>query len=72
MHCSTLENPKWWMVDIRFVRKLRRFISLEELKGHKGDALADMVLLHRPRLSVQPVTDKEWDFIMELEQQEGQ
>ncbi|KAI8819588.1 PUA-like domain-containing protein [Fimicolochytrium jonesii] len=72
---SDTDNPKWMMVDVRFVRKLRRFISLKELQ-HDGDvtegkvpavALKDMFLLRRGRLSVQPVRPVEWDYILSLE-----
>mmetsp|Transcript_5308 Transcript_5308/g.13530 ORF Transcript_5308/g.13530 Transcript_5308/m.13530 type:complete len:236 (-) Transcript_5308:35-742(-) len=64
---STPSEPRWSMVDIRLVRKLRRCISLAELKQHKGGELKDMALLARGRLSVQPVTPAEWDFILALE-----
>ncbi|XP_077517795.1 thymocyte nuclear protein 1-like [Amblyomma americanum] len=73
---STTEKPRWFMVDVRFVRKLDRQISLAELKKlhekHKSQnpkgPLANMALLVRSRLSVQPVTKEEWDFILSLEQ----
>ncbi len=49
------------------VRKLRRCITLEELKAHGDGALAGMPLLTRGRLSVQPVTAEQWAFILGLE-----
>ena len=59
-------NPIWFMVDVQFKRKLKRNITLTELKSHK--ALADMPLVRRGnRLSVMPVTDKQWHFILGLE-----
>ncbi len=64
---STQEQPKWHMVDVKLVRRLRRLVSLEELKRHKEGALASMVLFRQSRLSVQPVTQAEWDFILSLE-----
>ncbi|XP_064480087.1 thymocyte nuclear protein 1-like [Ornithodoros turicata] len=70
---STKDNPRWFMVDVKFVRKLQHPISLAQLKGlhekHKASKgpLADMSLLTRSRLSVQPVSDGEWDFILSLE-----
>lgn len=64
---SSEDNPKWWMVDWKLVRKLKRQITLEELKSHKDGSLEGMALFNRPRLSVQPVTTKEWEFIMSLE-----
>ncbi|CAB4391177.1 unnamed protein product [Rhizophagus irregularis] len=48
---SNKDNPRWFMVDIKFVRKFKRFITLKELQAHK-DKLMDMVLLNRGRLSL--------------------
>jgi predicted RNA-binding protein with PUA-like domain len=64
---STPENPRWYMVDIRFVRRLKRTISLQELKGH-AQALPDFPLLARgSRLSVMPVSEEVWEYILGLE-----
>lgn len=52
------------------VRGLRRPITLEELKGHKAGALSSMALFTTARLSVQPVSRQEWDFVLGLERQE--
>lgn len=63
---SDRENPRWYLVDVKFVRKLTRTISLAELKEH--GALAEMVLLRRGnRLSVMPVGKTDWDYILALE-----
>ena len=63
---SDPENPRWYMVDVRYVRMLKRTITLTELKTHKQ--LADFPLVRRGnRLSVMPVTKKDWDFILALE-----
>jgi len=63
---SKREEPRWSLVDVKFKRKLKRTITLTELKAHKQ--LKDFVLL-RPgnRLSVLPVSKAEWDFILALE-----
>jgi len=62
---STREDPKWWCVDVRFVEKFRRLITLEELR--QIPELAAMPLLRKgQRLSVQPVAPHEWDFIVRL------
>lgn len=61
------KDPKWFMVDVAFVRKLDRFISLKEMQTYKEKELKDMPLLKRGRLSVQPVDKKSFDFIMALE-----
>ena len=59
-------TPRWYLVDVKFVRKLKRTISLAELKTH--DALAGMVLLRRGnRLSIMPVSKADWDYILSLE-----
>ena len=61
-----LENPTWFMVDVQYKRKLKRNITLQELKSH--GALANMPLVRRGnRLSVMPVTAEEWEFILGLE-----
>ena len=52
------------------IRRLKRQITLEELKGHKEGALKGMARFNRPRLSVQPVTKEEWDFVLSLEEKD--
>ena len=65
---SDPENPRWFMVDVRYVRHLRRFINLKELKQYADGPLNGMPLLMRGnRLSVMPVTGEQWDFILSLE-----
>lgn len=72
-HTATKDNPKWYMVDVKFVRMLKRFISLSELKSlhqqHKASngPLKNLALFTKARLSVQPLTKEEWDFIVNLE-----
>ena len=62
---SDPENPRWYLVDVQFVRKFRRTISLRELKQHRE--LADLPLVRRGnRLSVMPVSKPEWVFITQL------
>lgn len=63
---SSPENPRWYMVDVRFERRFKRTITLNELKEHPQ--LSDMALLRRGnRLSVMPVTAEQWTFILSLE-----
>ena len=65
---SQQDAPRWFVVDVKLVRKLRRVITLDELRAHADKKLKDFVLLRRGnRLSVMPVTDKDWDFILTLE-----
>lgn len=66
---SDPENPRWYMVDVRFLRKFTRTIPLAELKSHADSKLKGMQLLRRGnRLSVMPVTKKQWNFILSLEE----
>ncbi len=63
---SDPDNPRWYMVDVHFVRKLKRTITLEELK--QQPALEEMPLVRRGnRLSVMPVSAEHWRMILELE-----
>lgn len=63
---STPEKPIWYMVDVRFVRKLKRTITLDELK--QRPELEGMPLVRRGnRLSVMPVSPQDWEFILSLE-----
>ncbi len=63
---STPESPRWFMVDVRFVRKLRRTIPLAELKDRRE--LEGFALIRKGnRLSVMPVTAAQWRFILSLE-----
>jgi len=63
---SDPENPRWYMVDVKFKRKLKRTISLAELK--ELPELEDMPLVRKGnRLSIMPVTEDQWNFILGLE-----
>ena len=60
---STKENPRWFMVDIRFIEKFNHIISLEQLKLQPE--LSGMQLLQKGnRLSVLPIRKVEWEFIL--------
>lgn len=62
---SDPDNPRWQMVDVKFVEKFPRTVTLAELKERK--ALADMMILRKGnRLSITPVTKKEWDSILKM------
>ncbi|XP_076002213.1 thymocyte nuclear protein 1 [Genypterus blacodes] len=73
---SKADNPKWSMVDVQYERMMKRFIPLSELKQYhqqhraKGGPLRDVALLTRARLSVQPLTPEEFDFVLSLEDEE--
>jgi predicted RNA-binding protein with PUA-like domain len=62
---SRPDNPAWLMVDVRFIRKLERTISLTELKDRPE--LDGFALIRRGnRLSIMPVEAAWWDFILSL------
>jgi predicted RNA-binding protein with PUA-like domain len=65
---SKADAPRWFVVDVKFVRKFKRIITLDELRQHAAKALKDFVLLRRGnRLSVMPVAQKDWEFVLALE-----
>ena len=59
---SSPENPRWFMVDVKFIKKFSRMITLDELKQHP--LLEHMQVTRRGnRLSITPVTKEEWQII---------
>ncbi len=66
---SSAENPIWYMVDVRYVETLKHPVSLENIKGNR--LLADMPLVKRSRLSIQPVTPEQWRVILAMGGAEG-
>jgi predicted RNA-binding protein with PUA-like domain len=65
---SDPDNPRWFMVDVKYRRRLKRTISLRELKEYADGPLAEFPLLRRGnRLSIMPVSKAQWDFILGLE-----
>ena len=62
---SKEEDPRWWLVDIRAVQALPKFVSLADLKAEPR--LEAMGVVQRGnRLSVQPVEADEWKVVLEL------
>jgi predicted RNA-binding protein with PUA-like domain len=61
-------NPRWFMVDVKLKRRLKRVIALDELRAHAAKELKGMVLLRKGnRLSVMPVEPAHFRFILSLE-----
>ena len=58
---STTDDDRWDCVDIKAVRPFEKAVSLDDIKSEPR--LSDMVLVKNSRLSVQPVTDEEWQII---------
>ena len=64
---SSPANPIWYMVDVKLEREFKRPILLTTLK--QNPALKNMQLLQRGnRLSILPVTEKDWNTILKMEQ----
>jgi predicted RNA-binding protein with PUA-like domain len=60
----TTEEEAWVVVDFKPVKKLKHPVTLQQIKNDKR--LKDMALLRLSRLSVQPVTEGEWEIILDL------
>ena len=60
----TTDEEAWVVVDLKPVKKLKKSVTLQQVKSEKR--LKDMALLRLSRLSVQPVTEAEWKIIKEL------
>ena len=62
---SLREKPRWFCVEVGFKRKFKNFISLRDLRLRKD--LKDMLLLKKgQRLSIQPLTKKQFEIICQL------
>jgi predicted RNA-binding protein with PUA-like domain len=57
----TTDDPRWECVDVRAVRGLPKPVTLDDVKAEPR--LADMVLAKNSRLSVQPVSEEEWEIM---------
>ena len=65
---STREQPRWYLVDVRYVRTLKRPIPLETIKASAEELGQDFALVRKgSRLSVMPVTPAQWDHLLSLE-----
>lgn len=68
---SPPERPLWHMVDVRFRREFKRPVTLTAIKMQA--ALKSMRLVQRgSRLSVMPVTAKEWNTILKLAEEKSE
>jgi len=63
---SDRATPMWYAVDIRGDKRLKRPVTLADIKANTS--LADMALVRVSRLSVVPVTTEEWRIIMDMSQ----
>jgi predicted RNA-binding protein with PUA-like domain len=65
---SKPDAPRWYAVDVRLKQRLKRIITLDELRAHGTRELDGLLLLRRGnRLSITPVNAAHWRFILSLE-----
>lgn len=64
---SKPEEPRWLLVDVQFVRKLKRPVLLTELREHETKLSGLQILAKGNRLSVVPVKKAHWDYVLKLE-----
>ncbi|HEX8671277.1 MAG TPA: EVE domain-containing protein [Longimicrobium sp.] len=58
------EDPRWFMVDVAFEERFPALVSLDTLRETPG--LEKMLVINRSRLSVQPVTEEEFETVVRL------
>lgn len=62
---ATKENPRWFLVDVQFVRKLKHFVGLPEIKDSKK-LKGIMVAQKGSRLSIQPLSEEHFEEIIRM------
>ncbi|MGH1467259.1 MAG: EVE domain-containing protein [Bdellovibrionales bacterium] len=62
---SSKENPRWFCVEVKYKKKFKNYIPLDEIKVTKK--LEDIMVIKKgARLSIQPVTKKEYDLLCKM------
>lgn len=61
---SSADTPIWYMVDVAYLKPMTQPVTLEQIKHNP--LLADMPLVRRSRLSIQPVTAEQWEIILAM------
>lgn len=64
----TTEDPNWVVVDVKPLKMLNKPVSLAQVKAK--ESLSQMALVRLGRLSVQPVTEDEWNIVMDMAETE--
>ena len=65
---STQEQPRWFLVDVGYVRTLKHPVTLEAIRAHAEELGEDFALIRRgTRLSVLPVSAVQWKLLLSLE-----
>jgi len=63
------DNPRWVLVDVQHVRDFERTVTLKEMKAD-ADSFGDFPLLNKGnRLSIMPVTEAQWERVLDLEKE---
>lgn len=65
----TTDDANWVVIDLKPVKALKNPVTLAKIKADKR--LADMALVRLGRLSVQPVTENEWNIVLELAEEKN-
>lgn len=63
----TTDDARWVCVDLKPVKKLKKPVTLAQIKVEKK--LQNLALVRQGRLSVSPVTEEEWNRIMEMSEE---
>jgi predicted RNA-binding protein with PUA-like domain len=66
----TIDDDRWVAVDLKPVKALKAPVGLAQMKAEKR--LQDLGLIRQGRLSVCPVTEDEWDVILELSERNAE
>jgi predicted RNA-binding protein with PUA-like domain len=61
---ASVDNPIWYLVDLRYDKPLKNIVTLERIK--QNPLLSGMPLVKRSRLSIMPVTEEEWRIILAM------
>ena len=65
---ATQEEPRWFLVDVGFVRRLREPVSLATIRSCREQLGEDFALIRKgARLSVLPVSGSQWKTLLALE-----
>ena len=59
-------DAAWTVVDVEHLETWPRVLTVDELKAHREAALSGMALFKQPRLSVQPVSEEQFEFVLSL------
>ena len=62
---ATKENPRWYMVDVKFEKKFKKVVTLEDIKNHP-DLTGLTILKKGNRLSITPASKEEYEIIKKM------